>query len=602
MKSRRGVSGVALFIFFLWAILLAAPTDSQAQRPSKIPSTAGEFRPLGPVPAVSVSDAQRSWLFGADSGANDGSSTLFRIADVTGTSKGIGETGFVDVTDVAFLPDGRLFGVTFSQLLKIDSQTGTGIPIGSGIGFGGVNALVSDANGVLYAATTSGEFLRINPNTGKGTLVGFYGGGFVSSGDLAFDPEGNLFATVTGGGPSDVLVRVDIITGRASVIGSIGFVDVFGLAFGPDGVLYGSANGDRFKTPTLIRINTKTGVGVAIGNIPNSNGMFGLAANVRISPVIGRLRVTGPENPDCVNEAGLWTFCQHRTGFHRPGGGVQGSDDTYAWDINLLNNEDQGKPVFAIAPGKVVKYAGVVAPQGNDSGAVLVEHSPDGSPCDAAPARCWWSGYLHMRDIQVVEGQIVGTNSPLGFISNVSPFPIPDHLHLVIYEGANRSGELRSVDVAFIPRLPISLGLSLNKNTFSPGDRLQVNISVANPGPITVVDVYFGVLAPAQVGPALGCLGGDALVFLADGFTRAVVACLSAAPRDFAPLVRNVSIPAALPGTTIPNLFSFVWTSGFPAGSYVFLMFFTPPAAFEDDHIDSLDVIGIAVDSAMFTP
>jgi len=453
-------AGIAYFVGLL--VLLAA-TRVEAQRPSppfsRSSTTPGQSSLAGQTSSILSAPAtppERSWLFGADSGATDGSSTLFQIDPASGSVKVVGETGFV-VTDIAFLPDGRLFGVTFTHLLSINPQTAAATVVGSGIGFSDVNALVSDRNGVLYAATlaglfqTSGRFLRIDPTSGLGTLIGFYGGGLESSGDLAFDADGTLFGTATDGSFSDFLVRVDVATGRVTIVGSVGFPDIVGLVFGPDGQLYASARGNSFNVPVLIRIDKFTGVGTVVANIASANGMFGLAARVKLSPVEGPLRITGPENPDCTNVPALWTFCEHRTGLHSVGGGIRGSDDTYAWDVNLAGNDDRGKHVLPVAAGKVVKYAGIVPPQ-NGSGAVLLEHSLDGSACDQNPARCWWSGYLHMSDIRVQEGDVVGTNTVLGFISNVSPFLIPDHLHLAVYEGANVVGGLRSVDATFMPR------------------------------------------------------------------------------------------------------------------------------------------------------
>jgi hypothetical protein len=57
-----------------------------------------------------------------------------------------------------------------------------------------------------------------------------------------------------------------------------------------------------------------------------------------------------------------------------------------------------------------------------------------------------------MQDIAVVEGQTVDLGTTLGAISNVSPDPIPEHLHLVIYEGENIPGGLISVDAFFFRR------------------------------------------------------------------------------------------------------------------------------------------------------
>ncbi len=131
---------------------------------------------------------------------------------------------------------------------------------------------------------------------------------------------------------------------------------------------------------------------------------------------------------------------------------------------------------------------------------------------------------------------------------------------------------------------------------------VHIDITVANPGAATVVDVYFGVLLPPQVGPALGCPGGDATAFLVDGFARIIVQCLSASPEKFEPLFRNVSIPAALPVTTIPNFFSFDRPSEFPAGPYTVFLALTLPGALSDGRLDPTDVVAIAGDSVSFTP
>ena len=197
-------------IVLLWLAGLLLPTGSQAQRPSdQIHLRRVDSRSVS-VPVTSTDDAPRSWLFGTDSGADDGSSTLLRIDRVSANSYVMGETRFVDVTDVVFLSDGRLFGVTFTDLLSINPQTGVAVSIGSGIDFSAVNALDADSDGVLYAATLLGEFIRVDPVSGRGTLIGTYGMNLTSSGDIAFAPDGTLFGTATDGGPSDFLIRIDV--------------------------------------------------------------------------------------------------------------------------------------------------------------------------------------------------------------------------------------------------------------------------------------------------------------------------------------------------------------------------------------------------------
>lgn len=69
------------------------------------------------------------------------------------------------------------------------------------------------------------------------------------------------------------LYRVDLSTGAAERIGSIGFNDVEGLAMSPDGTLYGVADqtiqNGSVGTDFLFRIDTQTGQGTLVGQLGN---------------------------------------------------------------------------------------------------------------------------------------------------------------------------------------------------------------------------------------------------------------------------------------------------------------------------------------------
>jgi mannan endo-1,4-beta-mannosidase len=132
--------------------------------------------------------------------------------------------------------------------------------------------------------------------------------------------------------------------------------------------------------------------------------------------------------------------------------------------------------------------------------------------------------------------------------------------------------------------------LSLDKTTIQPADTVDVLVTAANPGPAVSLDVFFGVRLPPEVGPSLGCPAGDAVVFLADAFTRAVVTCASAPLTGFPALFRDVTLPAGLPPTTV-RLQTLVWPPGIPSGGYTFFLGLTPPNAFSDGHVDTADVV-----------
>lgn len=139
--------------------------------------------------------------------------------------------------------------------------------IGKGLGVNNVNALTFSPSGTLFGATDTGLFVTIDPSTGQATPIGFYGSGLDSSGDLAFGPDGKLYAAATDWStrdPKNVLVTVNTATGQATRVsqkGAIGFEHVFGLFF--DGTkLFGlTAQSERCKAGNLIAIDSATGKG-----------------------------------------------------------------------------------------------------------------------------------------------------------------------------------------------------------------------------------------------------------------------------------------------------------------------------------------------------
>jgi hypothetical protein len=99
-----------------------------------------------------------------------------------------------------------------------------------------IDGLAFNAAGVLYGLSNGGGALyTVNQTTGATTLVGNTGiTGFPAntSGGLAFDASGNLYAALSAfpPGPS-TLYRIDPATGVATMVGNIGFNGVSGLAF-----------------------------------------------------------------------------------------------------------------------------------------------------------------------------------------------------------------------------------------------------------------------------------------------------------------------------------------------------------------------------------
>lgn len=252
-------------------------------------------------------------LYGVDAGSSS-SSILYQIDLTTGQSHRIGTLPFYSVTDIAFTPDEQLYGLgqqagvlglgSTTNLLHIDPLEGFTSVVGNW-DLGSAVSLVSDTDGTLYAATRDSTFLKIDRNTGQPTVIGGFGPGYASSGDLAFDAAGRLYGSILGStsNSNNLLVIVDKRTGNSAVIGNIGFKQVYGLAFLPDGRLIGVANGEG-PIATLIQIDPGTGRGTAIAPVTRANGIYGLAGGMRTWPatltVLRKLTATSVDQSGCI--------------------------------------------------------------------------------------------------------------------------------------------------------------------------------------------------------------------------------------------------------------------------------------------------------------
>jgi len=195
--------------------------------------------------------------------ATDTQGLLYTVNTATGTTHVVGNTGVL-LNDIAFSPDGRLFAVDeSSNLYQLNPQTAAATEIGP-LGIT-TPSLVFSPSGTLFTANSS--LYTVDTSTGAAHLVGNLGGGFAAAGDLAFDNIGNLFVTTQ----SSRLVKVNPSSGQATAIGLLGFSEVFGLAFGPDNVMYGFSN----TSDCVISINLATGAGTRVSGLPGVNGVFG---------------------------------------------------------------------------------------------------------------------------------------------------------------------------------------------------------------------------------------------------------------------------------------------------------------------------------------
>jgi hypothetical protein len=196
------------------------------------------------------------------------SATLYRLDPATGSAGLIGSTNIPNVTDLAFQGP-TLWGLTFSQFLRINPLTGVGVVIGN-TNHNDLNGLAVSRDGQIYSAGfNSQQLLQIDPVTGSASVVGSLGG-FASSGDLAFDSNDRLYGALTDNAGTVVLATIDQTTGAATLVGNIGFGTCYGLAFHCCR-LYGVTGGGE-----VLNINCATGAGTVIGT--NGIDQYGLSS------------------------------------------------------------------------------------------------------------------------------------------------------------------------------------------------------------------------------------------------------------------------------------------------------------------------------------
>ncbi|MBP7001463.1 hypothetical protein [Amaricoccus sp.] len=154
-------------------------------------------------------------------------------------------------TDLAYDPQGKLYGLDFSELSVIEGSTTR--EIGAHGMAGSANGLAFGRDGKLYGS--SDALYTLDLGTGKSARVG--PGNFTSSGDLAFVGRKLYLSSTT---PiADTLVRVDAATGAGRAVGGFGRSGVFGL-FARNGALFGVAG------TSILRIDQATGAAAEIAD------------------------------------------------------------------------------------------------------------------------------------------------------------------------------------------------------------------------------------------------------------------------------------------------------------------------------------------------
>jgi hypothetical protein len=193
--------------------------------------------------------------------------------------------GSDQMTDIAIDNKGAIIGISFDAVYTIDPSTAAANQLNAGLNgrFNGLSYVPADMVGttgddVLVATRgDDGIVFRVDPMTGVTMPIGNMGTGFASSGDLVSVTDFGTAQTTPGFG-NDRLVRLAASTFKATAVGqSIGFSQIWGLAFWKD-KLFGFTNDGKF-----VLIDPMTGAGTLV----HDNGPAWWGAGVTTSaPVV----------------------------------------------------------------------------------------------------------------------------------------------------------------------------------------------------------------------------------------------------------------------------------------------------------------------------
>jgi len=260
------------------------------------PANAGSMSSQGSTDPYATQLALSSAPSGQGFGVSDSGDHFGTIDIATGAFSLIGQlrsadglTIFSDIENLAIDPTtGIFYGVNTGTLVTIDPTTAIVTVIGN-TGLSDVDALTFNAAGEMFAvdatpAINPGQLNRIDKATGQATLISqllmpvpdelvAMGAIDPKLDGIAFDPtSGDLIAAYSSYGSMSFMVRVEMATGQILNIGPSGVDDIEDIAFGADGVLYGTLgdtgaiHGQRSGSfEGLVSIDVVTGLATPIG-------------------------------------------------------------------------------------------------------------------------------------------------------------------------------------------------------------------------------------------------------------------------------------------------------------------------------------------------
>ena len=169
------------------------------------------------------------------------------------------------ITDLAVAPSGTIYVISKTALYTASATDGHVTKLGSlsACGTSGV-ALTTTANGDLWMGDFNGKLCKIDI-AGAAPVVGApvtMSGGYALAGDFVGVSDGTIFGTAykladQATQTNNLLVKIDVVTGTVTPIGSTGFPKLFGASF-QNNVVFGFTHDG---TGHVVTIDRTTGIG-----------------------------------------------------------------------------------------------------------------------------------------------------------------------------------------------------------------------------------------------------------------------------------------------------------------------------------------------------
>jgi hypothetical protein len=188
------------------------------------------------------------------------------------------------MTDIAIDRDGNITGISFGAVYAVDKDTVqcTFLSNLKGQQFNGLSwvpeGLIDPGGEVLIGSGLQGSVWRINPMTGESVEIGDYGGVVESSGDIVSVAGFGTVATVKNGSTNDYLARIDELTGNATIIGSTGYPDIWGVGYWHNKVF------GFVATNEFVLIDVDTGAATYVSTGPENWAGAGVTTMAPIVP------------------------------------------------------------------------------------------------------------------------------------------------------------------------------------------------------------------------------------------------------------------------------------------------------------------------------